>query len=191
MRQVDGLRSQALSETLRGENRYRRRMRYMTNKPISKLPTIQNAGSSGLSQASHTLFIRTEGAGFCEITAAVHGWLDAIRARQGLLTLFIAHTSASLTIQENADPDVVKDLHDALRRFAPESGGYRHSSEGPDDMPSHIKSMLTSVSLSIPVINGRSALGTWQGVYVIEHRSRAHGRKVELHFVGTCQNSAV
>lgn len=163
----------------------------MTNKsPVQSLPT-QNAGASGLTQANHTLFVRTEGAGFSEITSAIHGWLDAIGARQGLLTIFIAHTSASLTIQENADPDVVKDLHDALRRFAPESGIYRHSSEGPDDMPSHIKSMLTSVSVSIPVIDGRSALGTWQGVYVIEHRRRAHGRKVELHFVGTCQNSAL
>lgn len=161
----------------------------MTNKPPLKPLPLLEAGASGLTQANHSLLIRTEGAGFCEITAPIHQWLTAIGARQGLLTAFIAHTSASLTIQENADSDVVKDLHDALKRFAPESGSYRHSSEGPDDMPSHIKSMLTSVSLSIPVIDGRSALGTWQGVFLIEHRTRSHGRKVELHFVGTCQQA--
>lgn len=159
----------------------------MIHKPHEQPLPAQIANSFALAQANHTLLVRTTGAGFSEITDAIHGWLSAIGARQGLLTVFIAHTSASLTIQENADPDVVKDLHDALKRFAPESGNYRHMSEGPDDMPSHIKSMLTSVSLSIPVIDGRSALGTWQGVYVIEHRTRAHGRKVELHFVGTCQ----
>ena len=152
--------------------------------PLELLPGLD---IPSLMQANHTLMVSTSGASFTEITSAIHKWLETIQAHQGLLTIFIAHTSASLTIQENADPAVLHDLHDALKRFAPESTNYRHSSEGIDDMPSHIKAMLTSVSLSIPVIEGRSALGTWQGVYVIEHRARAHGRKVELHFVGTCQ----
>ena len=160
----------------------------MSQKP--SLSSIPGLDVPALMQANHTLMVSTAGSGFTEITSAIHKWLETIQARQGLLTIFIAHTSASLTIQENADPDVLLDLHDALRKFAPETNNYRHSSEGIDDMPSHIKAMLTSVSLSIPVIEGRSALGTWQGVYVIEHRARAHGRKVELHFVGTCQSAA-
>jgi len=142
-------------------------------------------------QANHALRVRTAGPGFTEITAEVRAWLEAIAARDGLLTLFIAHTSASLTIQENADVDVRLDLRDALDGLAPQSAPYRHGSEGPDDMPAHIKAMLTSVSLSIPVIEGRTALGIWQGIYVIEHRERPHGRKVELHFIGTRQTSAV
>lgn len=145
---------------------------------------------TGLSQANGHVLIRTSGPGFTDITGQLAEWLQGIGAVQGLLTVFIAHTSASLTIQENADPDVRLDLHDALKKLAPESADYRHSSEGPDDMPAHIKSMVTSVSLSIPVLDGRSALGTWQGVYLIEHRTRQHERKVELHFVGTRQNSA-
>jgi secondary thiamine-phosphate synthase enzyme len=146
------------------------------------------AGGNAFAQASQTLAVRTGGQGFTDITGAVCGWLQSIGAGQGLLTVFIPHTSASLTIQENADPDVLKDLQDTLKRLAPEAGGYRHTIEGPDDMPAHIKAMLTSVSLSIPVIEGRTALGTWQGVYLIEHRARSHGRKVELHFIGTCRN---
>ena len=142
-------------------------------------------------QANHTLQVRTTGPGFTEITREVCAWLAEIGAGEGLLTLFIAHTSASLTIQENADVDVRLDLKDALDGLAPQGAPYRHGSEGPDDMPAHIKAMLTSVSLSIPVIEGRTALGTWQGIYVIEHRERPHGRKVELHFIGTRQTSAV
>ena len=142
-------------------------------------------------QANHTLRVRTTGPGFTEITREVCAWLDEIGAGEGLLTLFIAHTSASLTIQENADVDVRLDLRDALNGLAPPGPHYRHGSEGPDDMPAHIKAMLTSVSLSIPVIEGRTALGTWQGIYVIEHRERSHDRKVELHFIGTRQTSAV
>jgi len=136
--------------------------------------------------ANTALVIRTKGPGFTEITLDIRNWLKDIGAFEGLLTVFIAHTSASLTIQENADPDVRKDLQDALGRLAPESQPYRHSAEGPDDMPAHIKALLTSVSLSIPVVDGRTALGTWQGVYVIEHRTRDHERRVELHFIGTC-----
>jgi secondary thiamine-phosphate synthase enzyme len=143
-----------------------------------------------LSQAHETLHVRTEGEGFVNLTADLAEWLTAIGAADGLLTAFIAHTSASLTIQENADPDVRHDLKTALRRIAPESSGYRHSQEGPDDMPAHIKAMLTSVSLSIPVLGGRIMLGTWQGIYLIEHRAQPHRRKLELHFVGTRQTSA-
>lgn len=143
-----------------------------------------------LSQAHQTLHIRTEGEGFINVTANLTGWLRDIAAVDGLLTAFLAHTSASLTIQENADPDVRHDLITALRQIAPESSAYRHALEGPDDMPAHIKAMLTSVSLSIPVLEGRIMLGTWQGIYVIEHRAQPHRRKLELHFVGTRQSSA-
>lgn len=100
------------------------------------------------------------------------------------MTLFIRHTSASLTIQENADPDVLADLLTSLRRLAPADGGWRHTVEGPDDMPAHIKTMLTSVSLQIPVINGALALGTWQAIYLIEHRARPHSREVVMQFMG-------
>jgi secondary thiamine-phosphate synthase enzyme len=135
------------------------------------------------------LVIHTRGPGFTDITNDVSDWLKQIGATDGLLTVFIAHTSASLTIQENADPDVRRDLIDCLSRLAPESHPYRHASEGPDDMPAHIKAMLTSVSLSIPVVAGRTALGTWQGVYVIEHRARDHDRRVEMHFIGVCETA--
>lgn len=139
-----------------------------------------------LRMANSALIVRTHGPGLTEITGEVRAWLRSIGASEGLLTVFIAHTSASLTIQENADPDVRRDLVDALNRLAPENAGYRHASEGPDDMPAHIKALLTSVSLSIPVVEGRTALGTWQGVYVIEHRAHQHERRIELHFIGVC-----
>jgi secondary thiamine-phosphate synthase enzyme len=137
-----------------------------------------------LRQARNTLCIETRGRGMTEITAEIGRWLHSLGAGEGLLTVFLAHTSASLTIQENADPDVQGDLLDALDRLAPQGTHYRHSVEGPDDMPSHIKAMLTSMSLSIPVIAGSMALGVWQGIYVIEHRAGGHGRRVELHFIG-------
>ena len=111
-------------------------------------------------------------------------WLGDIGAGEGLLTLFIRHTSASLTIQENADPDVLRDLLDALERLAPRAAGYRHASEGPDDMPGHIASMLTATSLSVPVAAGRMLLGTWQALYLIEHRDAPHRREVVLHYIG-------
>jgi secondary thiamine-phosphate synthase enzyme len=148
------------------------------------VPISSPVGERQLRVANASLPIRTSGPGFTDITDQISDWLREIGALEGLLTVFIAHTSASLTIQENADPDVRRDLADCLNRLAPESNLYRHSSEGPDDMPAHIKAMLTSVSLSIPVVEGRTALGTWQGVYVIEHRSRRHERRVELHFIG-------
>lgn len=151
--------------------------------PSTVLPA---SPAKALHMANAALEIRTRGPGLTEITEEIRGWLRDIGAVEGLLTVFIAHTSASLTIQENADPDVRRDLVDALARLAPESAAYRHSAEGPDDMPAHIKALLTSVSLSIPVLEGRTALGTWQGVYVIEHRARQHERRVELHFIGVC-----
>jgi secondary thiamine-phosphate synthase enzyme len=135
-------------------------------------------------QASHELTVATGGKGFTEITGELARWLSTIAAEDGLLTVFMRHTSASLTIQENADPNVRVDLLDALEALAPEHKTYAHQEEGPDDMPSHIKSMLTSTSLGIPVKDGRMTLGTWQGVYVIEHRTSPHRRTVVLNFVG-------
>ena len=100
------------------------------------------------------------------------------------MTLFIRHTSASLTIQENADPDVLRDLVDSLSGFAPQKHAYRHNSEGPDDMPAHIKTMLTNVSLTVPVTKGRMMLGTWQAIYLIEHRVAPHDREIIVHYIG-------
>ena len=135
-------------------------------------------------QASHTLEVTTPGKGFIEITRELASWLASLAAKNGLLTVFVCHTSASLRIQENADPNVRLDLADALDLLAPEDRRYAHAEEGPDDMPSHIKAMLTSSSLGIPVKDGRMALGTWQGVYLIEHRASPHRRSVVLSFIG-------
>jgi secondary thiamine-phosphate synthase enzyme len=135
-------------------------------------------------QASHVLKVTTRGKGFVDVTAELARWLESLSAEDGLLTVFVRHTSASLTIQENADPNVRVDLLDALEALAPERADYAHQEEGPDDMPSHIKAMLTAVSLGIPVKNGRMTLGTWQGVYLIEHRASPHERSVVLSFIG-------
>ena len=135
-------------------------------------------------QAGHVLSVATRGKGFTEITSELASWLGSIAGENGLLTVFVCHTSASLTIQENADPTVRHDLLDALDALAPEHRPYAHQDEGPDDMPSHIKAMLTSVSLGIPVKDGRMTLGTWQGVYLIEHRASPHRRSVVLSFIG-------
>jgi secondary thiamine-phosphate synthase enzyme len=130
----------------------------------------------------HTLEVRTRGKGLYPCTREVAQWVASAKSETGLLTLFIQHTSASLVIQENADPDVVLDLADFFERLAPENDPrYRHDTEGPDDMPAHIRSALTQTSLSIPVIGGRMALGTWQGIYVFEHRSEPQRRSVVLH----------
>jgi secondary thiamine-phosphate synthase enzyme len=137
-----------------------------------------------LVQASHVLTVPTRGKGFTEITGDIARWLGAIAAGDGLLTVFVRHTSASLIIQENADPDVRRDLLDALEALAPEDRAYAHAEEGPDDMPSHIKSMVTSVSLGIPVMDGKMTLGTWQGVFLIEHRAAPHKRNIALSFIG-------
>lgn len=140
---------------------------------------------AGLTQASGAIALTTDGKGLVEITRPVAHWLVDVGAREGLLTVFIRHTSASLTIQENADPDVLADLVDAIERLVPEHGRYRHGIEGPDDMPAHVKASLTATSLSIPVADGAMVLGTWQGIYVWEHRTRHHERSVALHFMGT------
>jgi secondary thiamine-phosphate synthase enzyme len=145
----------------------------------------QKADLAALTQAFHGLSVATTGPGFYDFTAKVRDWLGSIGACDGLLTLFIRHTSASLLIQENADPDVHTDLIDALDRLAPRNRDYVHRVEGPDDMPAHIKSALTATSLSVPVRDGEMLLGTWQGVYVVEHRDRPHRREVVLHYLGT------
>ena len=131
----------------------------------------------------------TQGRGFTDITAPIENWIYNIGAEGGLLTVFIRHTSASLTIQENADPAVLYDLEQALHNIAPEDYPYRHSQEGPDDMPAHIKSVLTATSLSVPILDGKTALGTWQGIFLIEHRAKPHQRKFVLQFIGTTNNS--
>jgi secondary thiamine-phosphate synthase enzyme len=138
-----------------------------------------------LEQAQHTLSVETHGPGFTDLTREVAGWLGAIEAGDGLLTLFVRHTSASLTIQENADPDVLRDLAETLEKLAPRGVRYHHSLEGADDMPAHIKSMLTATSLSVPVAAGSPVLGTWQAIYLIEHRDRPHTREIVLHYLGT------
>jgi secondary thiamine-phosphate synthase enzyme len=135
-------------------------------------------------QAGHRLRIATRGKGFTDITAEVARWLKSVAAEDGLVTVFVCHTSASLTIQENADPNVRRDLMTVLEALAPEGDHYAHDEEGPDDMPSHVKSMLTDVSLSIPVMGGRMTLGTWQGIYLIEHRAAPHERTIALSFIG-------
>ncbi len=138
-----------------------------------------------LRQNQHEIEITTTGKGFFEINRQLARWLATIEAGTGLLTLFIRHTSASLIIQENADPAVLLDLGDALEKMAPQRPDYRHASEGPDDMPSHIKGMLTQTNLSIPVDNGRMGLGEWQGIFVAEHRSSPHTRRIILHYTGS------
>ena len=135
--------------------------------------------------ASAELAVETGGEGFTEITRELARFLEQSGAGEGALLVYMRHTSASLTIQENADPDVQIDLTTALRRLAPDDGPWVHTVEGPDDMPGHIKAMLTGVSLHVPVRGGALALGTWQGVYVVEHRRRPHRRELILQFVGS------
>jgi secondary thiamine-phosphate synthase enzyme len=135
--------------------------------------------------ASATLTVETRGPGFTEITRDAASFLRDANARNGVLLLFMRHTSASLTIQENADPDVQTDLVTALNRLAPANASWVHDAEGPDDMPAHVKAMLTGISLHVPVADGAMALGTWQGIYVVEHRARPHRREVLLQFAGS------
>ena len=138
-----------------------------------------------LEQRSHRLRVPTHGKGLYEITHPISEWLGGTGIREGLLTVFIQHTSASLTIQENADPDVVHDLNIFFNRLVAEDNRlYRHTVEGPDDMPAHIRSALTLTQLAVPVSSGRMALGTWQGIYVFEHRAASHQRSVVLHILG-------
>jgi secondary thiamine-phosphate synthase enzyme len=139
-----------------------------------------------LKQTTTTLDFDTDGRGLLEITRAVAQWVERTGFQTGLLTLFIRHTSASLLVQENADPEVQADLDRFLARLVPDGDPlFRHRDEGPDDMPAHVRSALTAVQLSIPVTNGRMALGTWQGIYLWEHRSRPHRRQVALHLIGS------
>jgi secondary thiamine-phosphate synthase enzyme len=141
--------------------------------------------SKAMRQAAETLRIRTPGRGLVEITREVTGWAGRQAMTTGLLTLFCRHTSASLVIQENAAPAVRTDLEAFFSQIAPEAPGrYAHDDEGPDDMPAHIRAALTGVQLSIPLIGGRLALGTWQGVYLFEHRRAPHTREVALHLLG-------
>jgi secondary thiamine-phosphate synthase enzyme len=135
--------------------------------------------------ATSTLEIETNGPDFYEFTCDAARFLAEAVVKDGTLFIFLRHTSASLVIQENADPDVCTDLSTALTRLAPADAGWVHDAEGPDDMPAHIKTMLTGVSLQIPVTGGRLALGTWQGIYLAEHRARPHRREVVLQFIGT------
>ncbi|MGD0251659.1 MAG: secondary thiamine-phosphate synthase enzyme YjbQ [Verrucomicrobiota bacterium] len=136
-------------------------------------------------QAFHELVIATRGRGFYEFTRAVESWVGENKFKDGLLTLHLRHTSASLLIQENVDPDVRRDLEAFFQRLAPDGDPlFSHTTEGDDDMPAHVRTALTAVNLSIPVRGGRPVLGTWQGIYLWEHRTHPHSRRVALHFIG-------
>src|SRR5512143_4373003 len=130
-------------------------------------------------------YVETSGEGLFDFTREVVRFLKDSNAGDGVLLLFLRHTSASLTIQENADPDVQTDLVAALDRLAPEDAPWIHNAEGPDDMPAHVKAMLNGVSLQVPVVAGKLALGTWQGIYLVEHRRRPHSREVIFQFLGS------
>jgi len=147
-----------------------------------RLSTISSAVPELIAKAE--LRIETPGPAIIEFTREAAGFLQQAQAGDGALMAFVRHTSASLTIQENADPDVRRDLLTALQRLAPEDAGWVHDTEGPDDMPAHIKAMLTGVSLTVPVEAGRMLLGTWQGLYLIEHRRAPHSRAITLQFIG-------
>ncbi len=136
-------------------------------------------------QVRHELRVQTRGQGLYEITREVCAWVAEQGIREGLLTLYLHHTSASLLIQENADPDVLRDLNDFFRRLVPEdTRHYRHTLEGPDDMPAHIRAALTTTQLAIPVAGGRADLGRWQGIFLYEHRTHPHARRITLHLLG-------
>jgi secondary thiamine-phosphate synthase enzyme len=150
-------------------------------KSLSRSPTSTVTATAIVSSR---LTVQTPGVGFIDLTAEVAKFVRDAQAREGAVTLFIRHTSASLTIQENADPSVLDDLMTALDRAAPENAGWTHDTEGPDDMPAHIRTMLTATSLQVPVLDGDLALGTWQAIYLIEHRARPHQREIVLQFIG-------
>ena len=151
-------------------------------KSLSRSPS---STVSATTLVSSLLTVQTSRRGFTDLTAEIAKFVTDARAKEGAVTLFIRHTSASLTIQENADPSVLEDLTTALDRLAPEHAGWRHDTEGPDDMPAHVKSMLAGISLHAPVMGGAPALGTWQGIYLAEHRARPHRREVVLQFAGS------
>jgi secondary thiamine-phosphate synthase enzyme len=153
-----------------------------SSKSISRTaPSTLNANTI----VSSLLTVQTSGRGFVDLSAEIASFAKDVGAIEGMLTLFIRHTSASLTIQENADPSVLRDLMAALDRLAPEDAGWSHDTEGPDDMPAHVKTMLTMTSLQIPVMKGELTLGTWQAIYLIEHRARPHRREIVLQFAGS------
>jgi secondary thiamine-phosphate synthase enzyme len=135
--------------------------------------------------ATAVLQVHTKGQGFTEVTGQAGDFLSELQAQDGVLLLFLRHTSASLIIQENADSDVQHDLMEGLDRLAPENAGWIHTTEGPDDMPAHVKAMLSGVTLHVPVIGQRLALGTWQGIYLVEHRRQPHRREIVLQFMGS------
>ena len=137
-----------------------------------------------MEQATRSITVVTPGRGLIDVTDRIAGFVREQAIETGLLTIFCRHTSASLLIQENADPDVLRDLESFFRKIAPEGDYYRHADEGPDDMPGHIRSALTQSSLSIPVANGRPVLGTWQAIYLYEHRAMSHRRELVLHLIG-------
>lgn len=137
-----------------------------------------------MKQGFHTIHVSTRGPGLYEVTDKLVEFVHSQKISDGLLTCYIRHTSASLLIQENADPDVQKDLADFFAHLAKKGMDYRHTAEGPDDMPSHIRAALTQTSIAIPVKSGKPALGTWQGLYVFEHRDAPHAREVLLHLIG-------
>ena len=138
-----------------------------------------------MKQFTHQIHVDTRGKGLYEISGKIGQWVEELALRTGLLTVFVQHTSASLTIQENADPDVVRDLNDFFSRLVPDDNRlYRHTVEGPDDMPAHIRAALTGTHLSVPIHQGRLALGAWQGIYLFEHRTAAQRRSVVLHLFG-------
>jgi secondary thiamine-phosphate synthase enzyme len=160
----------------------------MTSRAITTAPgSLSRTALSSVTAdkiATSLLTVQTPGAGFTDLTAEVAQFVKDSGGSEGALMLFVRHTSASLTIQENADPTVLTDLLTALDRVAPENAGWRHDAEGPDDMPAHIKSMLTATSLHIPVIKRELALGTWQAIYLVEHRRHPHRREIVLQFAG-------
>lgn len=155
------------------------------------MSTTPPAGPTALRQAMTRLEIATRPRGLLDVTPAIDRWLAEVDAGDGLLTVFCCHTSASLTVQENASPEVLLDLVDALDRLAPRGRHWRHDLEGDDDMPAHVKASLTGVSLAVPVVAGRADLGTWQSIFLIEHRDRAHRRRLSLHYLGTRDAAAL
>jgi secondary thiamine-phosphate synthase enzyme len=160
----------------------------MTSRDITTSPgSLSRTALSKVSAdtlATSLLTVQTPGAGFTDLTAEIAQFVKDTGGREGVVMLFVRHTSASLTIQENADPTVLTDLMTALDRVAPEDAGWRHDTEGPDDMPAHIKTMFTGTSLHIPIIKGELALGTWQAIYLVEHRRRPHRREIVVQFAG-------
>ena len=138
-----------------------------------------------MKQFTHNITFQTTGSSLLDVTSPIRNWLHGLDIKDGLLTIFIRHTSASLTIQENADPDVLHDLDTFFSKLVPEGNHlYRHNTEGPDDMPAHIKSALTQTQLSIPITDHEMMLGIWQGIYIFEHRAHAHKRTLAFHIMG-------